>query len=349
MNKKLLAVLPLSALLLVGCSTSTSGSSKETSSSTGNVSSSSSSSSSSSPYSTKDIHWITPTGAPTLAFFDQGANTNWVSSSSPQTAVVPALKTDAYDAVVFDGVSGLNVLKAAENPQYKLAQWISGGNFYLVSTKHSSSDAFATGETIQGFVKTGNAAQSFLKLSKDIWKWSYNVDTDVIWATGVADVKATILANDTAYDYYILAEPVLTATSKALKDKNVTLNVIYDLQAEWKKAYQQATIPAAALFINTNHYATNKGAIDLFLKETQARQDKAAANDASVKTALDAYGDDTATNTRFGFTSALASTLQKTNRFSILASGVITDKKAFANGFATTLGGSAYADNLFLD
>jgi len=327
MNKKMLAVLPLSALLLVGCATSTT---------------------SSSSFSTQGIQWITPTGAPTLAFFDQGANANWVSSSSPATAVVPALKTDTYDAVVFDGVSGLNVLMAAENPQYKLAQWISGGNFYLVSTKHASGDTFVTGETIQGFVKTGNAAQSFLKLSKDSWKWSYDVDTDVVWAAGVADIKTTLLANDTAYDYYLLAEPVLTATSKALKDKNVTLNVIYDLQAEWKKAYQQATIPAAALFVNTNHYATNKGAIDLFLKETQARQDKAATNDASVKTALDAYGDDTATNTRFGFTSALANSLQETNRFSILASGVITDKKAFANDFATTLGGSAYPDNLFL-
>lgn len=338
MNKTVLSVLPLVALTLVSCTSVVASSSQK-----------GSSSKASSAVNTKDITWITPTGAPTLAFYDQGANVNWVSSSSPATAVVPALKTNAYDAVVFDGVSGLSVLKADSAPHYQLAQWISGGNFYLVSTKHKAGDAFSTGETIQGFVKSGNAAQSFLKLSKDQWQWNYNADTDVTWTAGVADVKTTILSNDRAYDYYLLAEPVLAAVSNALKNKSVELNVVYNLQTEWKKAYNQATIPAAALFVNTNHYASSKTSIDLFLKETQSRQDKAVNDPTGVKKALDAYGDDNAVSTRFGFTSALAATLQKDNRFSILSSGVIADKKSFANDFENILGGTSFPDSLFMD
>ena len=81
---------------------------------------------------------------------------------------------------------------------------------------------------------------------------------------------------------------------------------------------------------------------------TQSRQDDAVNAIDKVTSALNAYGDDTAVTARFGFTSALVSALQPTNQFGILKSGDITDKKAFANDFQTTLGASAFADSLFL-
>jgi hypothetical protein len=328
-------------------STKNSSSSKEASSSS-SVSSNSSSNSSSS-VDVSDLKWITPTGAPTLAFYDQGSNTaNWTSSSSPTTGVVPAFGTSDYDMIVFDGTSGLGVI-AKNSYNYQLAQWISGGNFYVVSTKHTSISEFQAGQTIDGFVKTGNASKSFLKLSKDIWKWDYS-DTEIAFEDGVAQVKTNLTANPSGHDYYIIAQPVLAAAKKALASQTpaVTLNVVANLQSEWKKAYNQATIPAAALFVNKSSYEKKKDKIDAFMAITQSRQDDAVNAIDKVTSALNAYGDDTAVTARFGFTSALVSALQPTNQFGILKSGDITDKKAFANDFQTTLGASAFADSLFL-
>jgi hypothetical protein len=379
MNKRSFFVLPLALAALASCSTiSASNSSNKSSSSENKPSSSStatssaqqssaasSSSSASSPSSSvhtsttdcptssngvdvSDLKWVSPTGAPTLAFYNQGNNANWVSSSSPATAVVPAFATSSYDMIVFDGTSGLTTV-AKNSYNYQLAQWISGGNFYVVSTKHTAISDFQAGQTIDGFVKTGNAAQSFLKLSKDVWNWNY-ADTEISFETGVAQVKTNLTSNPSGHDYYIIAQPVLAAAKAALAAQTpaVTLNVVANLQTEWKKAYNQTTIPAAALFVNKASYETKKDKIDAFLAQTQIRQDEAVSSIDKVAGALNSYGDENAVMNRFGFTSALVKALQPSDQFGILKTGDIADKKAFANDFETTLGGSAFADSLFL-
>lgn len=152
--KKTILILPFAFLALVSCGSSVGSSSDD--------------------YAVK---FVTPIGAPTLAFYDQGNNANWVSSSDPSNVVLPAFGTDNYDAIVFDGTTGLNVIKK-NSFNYKLAQWVSGGNFYVVSTKHKASDAFEAGSFIDGFVKTGNASQSFLKLASEKWLWNLNISAD---------------------------------------------------------------------------------------------------------------------------------------------------------------------------
>lgn len=146
---------------------------------------------------------------------------------------------------------------------------------------------------------------------------------------------------------------MLTAAKAALAKQNVSLNLIYNLQTEWKAAYNQPTIPAAALFVNSTSYVSHKGAIDAFLAKTQGRQDTAVTDVATVKAALDAYGDDAKVQSRFGFTSSLASSLQGNgaDKFGILKTSDISDKKAFANNFASVLSNSeakTFGDSLFL-
>jgi hypothetical protein len=364
MNKSRLAILPLAATLLAACggnptsisSNIISSTKSETSSSDGSVSSSEGSTTSETSTSSEttsvapyDVKWVTPTGSPTLAFYNQGNNANWVSSSSPATVVLPAFATNSYDAIVFDGLTGLNVIKK-NSSHYKLATWLTGGSFYIVSTKHTVSDAFDASYTIDGFVKTGNAAQAFLKLAKDNWAWAYN-DANITWEAGVADVKTHLVTDNTAYDYYLVAEPVLTAAKAALAAKSVTLNVIYNLQTEWAKYYKQTTIPAAGLFINSTSYAdaSKKAAIDTFLADTQTRIATALSTPADVKTALDAYGSETEQSNRFGFTGTLANALQSNgaNKFALLKDSDIADRKAFANDFASAIGSSVSFDDTY--
>jgi hypothetical protein len=347
--KKTFLMLPLAALALASCGSASASSAL--------ASSEASSAGASSALDGYEVKIVTPIGAPAIAFYDQGNNANWVSSSDPTNVVLPAFGTDNFDAIVFDGTTGLNVIKK-NSYNYKLAQWVSGGNFYVVSTKHAAAEAFESSDKIDGFVKTGNAAQSFLELAAIRWDWSLDATADyptgsVKWEAGVANVLTNLTTNPSGFDYYVIAEPMLTAAKTALAAQSITLNVIYNLQTEWAAQTGQLTIPAAALFVNNTSYASHKGAIDEFLADTQTRQDVAVTDVAAVATALDAYGNDDKVQGRFGFTSALASALQAdgADKFGILKTGDIADREEFANAFANQISGLdvvTYGSSLFL-
>lgn len=291
---------------------------------------------------------MTPTGSPTLAFYPEGSNENWVSSSSPATVVVPAFGTSTYDAIVFDGVSGLNVIKK-NSFDYALAGWLSEGTFYLVSTKYATAD-FSAVRTVDSFVQGGNADKAFLKLAADAWKISSGNYTTT-YETGVANVATNLISNNTAYDYYLVAEPVLTSATAALKKSGVTLNVIYSLQDEWKKAGYGDTIPAAGLFFNLTSWNDDAKQDQLknFYAAVEKNLDSAVDKVSEVKGVLDAYGDSTAQKTRFGFDSTTYSNVQSSgNKFGLLKTGAVSDDMAFANAFQSAIGGAAFASSLFL-
>ena len=54
------------------------------------------------------VTWATPTGAPTLAFYDQGSNTNWLSTDTPAAIMPSAFAGNSYDALVFDGMAEMS-------------------------------------------------------------------------------------------------------------------------------------------------------------------------------------------------------------------------------------------------
>ena len=298
------------------------------------------------------VKWVTPTGIPTIAFYDQGSNANWVSYSAA-TEVAKGFATDNVDCLVFDGYSGLTNIKN-NNRNYVLARWISGGTFYLVSTKHSQLGEYQAGQSIQAFVKTGNASQAFLNLAKTHWNWGdlSGEGSLVKWEEGVATVKNTIENNDQAYDWYVVAQPVLFALTNTLKAQGKTLNVVADLQSEWAAAHNGAKIPAAALFVNKTKYAEHPGNIHAFIADMETRIAAAINEPSKVVTALSEYaagGNDVAA--RFGFQAPVVNALQKdgANAFGLIAPGSVSNPAEIANAFARDLGtGVTFDDALFL-
>lgn len=330
----------LAALALAACGGETASSSETSASSEGNASSEAATS--------EDVVFLTPTGSPSLAFYDQGDNENWTSTSDA-TSIPASFAAGTYDAIVFDGANGLNVIKK-NGYNYKLARWISGGNFYVVSTKHEAGDAFEGNETIQAFNQTGNASLSFNKLATDYWKWDYE-PSQVTYADGVQAVMQTLVSNDQAYDYYVIAEPVLTNAKTQLAAKGIELNTIYNLQTEWKEAGYGESIPAAALFFNVDSYASKKASLDVFLEETVERIDTAINDPAKVVETLEAYGSATEIQARFGYQTAQVTALQSNgeNRFGLFGSDAdLGGNASFANSFWTALGNEPFADSLFL-
>ena len=298
------------------------------------------------------VSWVSPTGIPTLAFYDQGKNENWVTYNDA-TEVAKGFATDNVDAIVFDGYAGLkNVM--TNNRNYVFARWISGGTFYLVSTKHAALSGYKEGQTIEAFVKTGNAAQAFLNLAKTHWNWGdlSGDSAPVTWESGVAAVKNTLTSNDQAYDWYLVAQPVLFAVTNALKQAGKTLNVVANLQTEWAAAHNGAKIPAAALFVNKTRYEQHKGNIAEFLHDTDVRVANAVENPSKTVAELNKFveeGGDAAA--RFGFMPAVVNALQKdgVNAFGLIKADTVENLADVANAFAKDLGTTiTFGDSLFL-
>ena len=289
---------------------------------------------------------VTPKGIPALAFYDQGNNTNW-QSYGEATQVAPFFATDNVDFIVFDGTNGLTNLKN-NNRNYKFARWISGGTFYIVSTKHESLSEYSKGQSIDAFVKAGNASLAFRTLAEKKWNWGALTDDDVKYETGVAAVKTNIETNADAYDYYVVAEPVLWTLKKT-----ITFKMEVSLQEEWAALYPNETIPAAGLFVNSSSYNAKKDQCDAFIISTMGRVNTAIEEVAKVTKALNEYG---ASNvpTRFGFPLPAVNALQADgkNGFGLVSSqkqNSKEDRMKIANDFARRVGLAEYPASLFLD
>ena len=301
-----------------------------------------------------DFKWVTPTGAPTLAFYDQGSNANWVSASNPSEIVRPSFAANSYDAIVFDGVSGLNQMtKNAKAANYKLARWINNLGFYVVSLKHTVEDTktWDASWTVDAFVPTGNSSRAFVSLATSVWNWSIG-EGKITYETGVSQVAANIPTN--GFDFYVVADPIYTTLKGKMGDK---LHLIYDLQEEWGKAHDGSSIPSAALFVNSSLYSAHQASYDAFLSETNSRIDTLVDSPSTAQAALEEYAANNETAVvngdyvKFGISTSIVSnlaTLQKKNAFGFLKTGVIEDKKAVADSFNKALGGNEFDVGLFL-
>lgn len=300
-----------------------------------------------------EVKWVTPTGAPTLAFYDQGDNSNWVSASNPSEVVVPSFAANSYDFIVFDGVSGLNLMsKNAKAANYKLARWINNLGFYVVSLKYSQEDTktWDPSWTIDGFVQSGNSSRAFLSLASSVWGWG-DVSSQVTYETGVSQVASNLATN--GYDFYVVADPVYANLKTKMGDK---LHLIYDMQEEWGKAHDGMKIPSAALFVNSSLYAAHQSEHDAFLMETDKRLNTLVDTPLTAQRALEEYAENNSdavvegNYVKFGISSAIVNNLatyQANNTFGFVKTSDVSDKKAVADSFNKALRESEFSADLF--
>lgn len=301
--------------------------------------------------------WVTPTGAPTLAFYDQGENPFWISASNPSEVVVPSFASNSYDGIVFDGMSGLNFM--SKNPSaknYKLARWINNLGFYLVSKIHTKEET-ATWDvawTVDSFVASGNASRCLLNLANSVWGWGDLESLGTVTFENGVDSVVTNLATG-GYDFYLIADPAYTNLKAKMGDK---LHLIYDLQEEWGKAHDGMKIPSAALFINSEGYSKHKEVYDEFLSQTDERLNTLINDSEKAQKALEAYQNSDPSHVvadtvyKFGVATSIVAnlaSLQKNNALGFCLNEKGEQAKKTANAFSLAFGGEAYSAEMFLE
>ena len=297
-----------------------------------------------------EVKFITPTGAPALAFYDQGNNPNYTTNSTP-TLVAAELQKNDYDVVVFDAVNGLKSIKKNEG-NYQLAQVITGGNFYLACIGKDPDESGnypmpAPEDKIVSFGEGLIPDLVYRKLAADKWSIS-NTPT---YVASVADAQTVLIEGQyggDSVDYVFIAEPALTA---AMINKDAAtfgkVGVVKNIRSEWKALTGQDGLVQAGVFVNKDALSSKESKIKDFMKDLNDRLDTAINESEKAAASLDVFGDADAQKTKFGFASAIVKKVQanKKNGFGLVAS----DEEIDVNAFLTSLGQPTFDDSYFVN
>lgn len=296
------------------------------------------------------IKTISPKGAPTLAYFDQGKNENFITSGTP-TNVLAELQKNEYDFVIFDSITGLKSIKK-NNANFKLAKIITGGNFYLVSINKvpdESGNVPLPGENdkVISFGQNLIPDVVYSKLCADYW----HISNKANYVNGVEDALAVLVSGKYSggnADYVFISEPALT---NALNNKEATtygkINIVKNIQQEWKNYSGQDGLAQAGLFVNNESYSKKKDELEKYVVSLNERIDIAINEPEKAIEALNQFGDNKAQQSKFGFTSNHVSLLQsnKQNRFGLVPSSKSID----VNQFLTSLGQETFSEEYFIN
>ena len=155
------------------------------------------------------------------------------------TLISPAFINTQYDVIVAPITAGVNVYSKA--PNYKLDNVFVWGNFYLLSKEEIADVKDLEGKTISAFQK-GNVPEIVLET---VLK-ANEVNCTVNYLSNV-EATATAFLSDTS-DIIVSAEP---SVQQILSKKPGTH--VLDLQAEYKKATNNAELPQAGIFVSKDY------------------------------------------------------------------------------------------------
>ncbi len=301
-----------------------------------------------------EINFITPTGAPALAFYDQGSNVNYTTNSVP-TNVAAELQKNDYDAVVFDAVNGLTSIKK-NNANYKLAKIITAGNFYLAcidnekSTKTPDKEGNyplpKEGDVVYSFGQNLNPDKVYSTLCKEYWK----IENTAKYVASVTEAQAVLKTGKQGtdvVDYVFIAEPALTAVMNNKSAETYgKVHIVRNIREEWKAYSGQDGIAQAGLFVHNNAIEKKKAKLKEFITHLDSSIQLAITNPDAVSETMNAYGTLDEQVSRFGFNANVVKAVQKDGRngFGLLSPSQSVD----VNAFLTKLGSETFADNYFV-
>lgn len=271
---------------------------------------------------------ISPSGAPAIAFYNQGTSETFETNSTPSN-VLAQLNNDDYGMVVFDFYNGLNNLKK-NNGDYKLAKILTGGNLYLVGIENDKTPE--PGDKIVSFGENLIPDLAFKKI------YDEEITKNVSYVNGVSDAQAVLASGmyqGEKVDYVLIAQPALFAT---MNNKEVPtygkLNVVASIKDEWFKKTGQAAIPQAGLFVHNDYYVNHKEYFDEQFALIDERIETAIDDPLTVKKVMDEQISDLTEQQKiFGFNSNVAYNVQNSkdtpNGFALVRPEEEIDLNAF--------------------
>lgn len=302
-----------------------------------------------------DIKFACPTGAPALAFFNQGNNPYFITNS--ESGVIGAeLQKNECDVVVYPAMDGLKTIK--ENQEinginYRLAKIITGGNFYLISVNKTPGEGGeiplpSESDYVVSFQENKLPDKVFKKLCSDHWYINpsmHYVDN----ATMIGGVLKTGKHAGNNVDYIVAPEPAVTRMMLNTGAETYgKLAIVKSIRSEWKALTGLDGIVQAGLFVNKNTLETKQTKIKEFMNQVADNMETAINNPDVAAASINVYSTDTSKqNEKFGFFASDVINVQADghNGFGLLKKSESLD----VNAFLTSMGMATYPEEYFVN
>lgn len=197
----------------------------------------------------KKLSIVVPSGAPSLAFYNELNNDNFYTGDA--SSILPQMKGESGpDIVVIDTVNGIKAISAGA--QYKLAANITFGNFFIAATGNDENDVMEDGDYIVLFSQGATPDLVFHYI------YGNSFDSNIHYVQAVSDASACLIKGinisddertideDPYVDYVMIAEPAL---SLALS-KNENASIYANIQDEYYSINGNNTMVQASVFVS---------------------------------------------------------------------------------------------------
>lgn len=190
-----------------------------------------------------------PSGAPSLAFYNELNNDNF--NTGDVSSILPQMKgKNGADIIVIDTVNGVKAID--KGADYKLAATITFGNFYIASTGNDENNVMEDGDYIVVFSQGATPDLIFHYIYED------SLDSNLHYVTAVSDATACLIKGinitddtrtideDPYVDYVMIAEPALSAAMS----QNSNVSIYANIQNEYLNKTNGLSMIQASVFVS---------------------------------------------------------------------------------------------------
>ncbi len=289
-----------------------------------------------------DLTILTPTGAPSVAFYNYATNKNFTTNATP-TNIVNSMTSSGSDIVVIDTLSGIKAIKNAKAP-YKLLATITFGNFYLVSTGHDENNTLDADDKVVLFGQGQTPDKLF--------NYLYPNFTNISFVSNVQEAgqclckgKVTVNEGNVDADYVFVAEPVLTNISNNNQCATYNQTNLIDIQEIYKEKTDNKLLTQASIFVKNG---TKKEQIKKFAESIQKDIEKAIETPQVIEDGMNRL-DAQSVTTKYGIGAAIAkAVMEKGNRLGLGFEYAI-DIKADIDAFIALFNATATLESEYVE
>jgi len=193
----------------------------------------------SSPKYEHNLKIISPTGAPSLAFYNFASDPNFETNSDASN-IIPMLKQGLKDVAVLPTNVGVNAI-VKQQIDYKIAATITFGNLFVASTGHDDDNEMDEEDYIVLFQEGSVPDLIFHSV------YGKDLDDGIHYVGNVQFAAQALMTGkdgDNDVDYVLIAEPAFTNA----KSKKENVKEYTNLQEEYAKKYE-SQIYQASVFV----------------------------------------------------------------------------------------------------
>jgi len=262
----------------------------------------------------EDIRISSPTGAPSLAFYDFSDFKNFETNAVPSNVLANIRNDSDYDIVVAPTQGGIQAInrEILENghSDFKIASTITFGNFFVAGFNGRDLDGAISKDDKVVLFSQGEIPDKLFRLLYS------NVidDLDVYYVKNASEAASAVKTGSiidekgtTQVDYVLVAEPALSGALTA----NSNAFIYSDLQQLYKDKFSNQEITQASIFVNTK---TNKAYLDNALAKIENDINLLLKDNSLLENGLNKFGEENYVKQIFGIPSIqLVKKVMKTN------------------------------------